>query len=150
MQINRKMLLDRFQLAEVAAAGDPEANIAPININNDPNITFRSPFEYIYARYDRRPDLQVTENACVRCNRSHTTFIRKGGVGDGVPDQVQNNTIATTDCAWNYYCFTEYCFLEVMSRGSSTGQCCCYNVPSRKSIVECHYLSTFSPTSTPQ
>ncbi|CAM9118497.1 unnamed protein product [Ectocarpus sp. 13 AM-2016] len=57
-QVNRKMLLDRFQLSEAAAAGDPEAKIAPIKINNDPNISFRSPYEYIYARYDRRPDLQ--------------------------------------------------------------------------------------------
>ena len=56
------MLLDRFQLAEAAAAGDPAANISPIKINNDPDITFRSPFEYIYARYDRRPDLQVSDN----------------------------------------------------------------------------------------
>lgn len=55
------MLLDRFQLSEAAAAGDSEAKIAPIKINNDPDITFRSPFEYIYARYDRRPDLQVSE-----------------------------------------------------------------------------------------
>lgn len=55
------MLLDRFQLSEAAAAGDAEASIAPIKINNDPDITFRSPFEYIYARYDRRPDLQVSE-----------------------------------------------------------------------------------------
>lgn len=53
------MLLDRVQLAEAASAGDPEANIAPIKINNDPNITYRSPYESIYARYDRRPDLQV-------------------------------------------------------------------------------------------
>eukprot|EP00752_Nemacystus_decipiens_P016452 g14707.t1 len=57
-QVNRSMLLDRFQLSEAATAGDPEAQIAPIKINNDPDITFRSPFEYIYARYDRRPDLQ--------------------------------------------------------------------------------------------
>ncbi|CAM9964474.1 unnamed protein product, partial [Ectocarpus fasciculatus] len=57
-QVNRKMLLDRFQLSEAASAGDPEAKIAPIKINNDPDITFRSPYEYIYARYDRRPDLQ--------------------------------------------------------------------------------------------
>ncbi|CAM9546066.1 unnamed protein product, partial [Ectocarpus sp. 8 AP-2014] len=52
------MLLDRFQLSEAAAAGDPEAKIAPIKINSDPSISFRSPYEYIYARYDRRPDLQ--------------------------------------------------------------------------------------------
>eukprot|EP00903_Cladosiphon_okamuranus_P009327 g8896.t1 len=57
-QVNRKMLLDRFQLSEAAAAGDAEAEIDPIKINNDPDITFRSPYEYIYARYDRRPDLQ--------------------------------------------------------------------------------------------
>lgn len=61
IKVDRKMLLDRFQLSEAAAAGDPEAKIAPIKINNDPDITFRSPFEYIYARYDRRPDLQVNE-----------------------------------------------------------------------------------------
>lgn len=61
VQVDRKMLLDRFQLSEAAAAGDPEAKIAPIKINNDPDITFRSPFEYIYARYDRRSDLQVRE-----------------------------------------------------------------------------------------
>lgn len=53
------MLLDRFTLAEAAAFGDPEAHIAPISINNDPGISCRSPYEYIYARYDRRPDLQV-------------------------------------------------------------------------------------------
>lgn len=58
-QVNRRVLLDRFQLAEAALAGDPEASIAPIKINNDPNITFRSPYEFIYARYDRRPELQV-------------------------------------------------------------------------------------------
>ncbi|CAM9173805.1 unnamed protein product, partial [Pylaiella littoralis] len=57
-QVNRKMLLDRFHLSEAATAGDPEANIAPIKINDDPNITYRSPYECIYARYDRRPDLQ--------------------------------------------------------------------------------------------
>lgn len=57
------MLLDRFQLAEAASSGDPEANIAPIKINNDPEITYRSPYESIYARYDRRPDLQVGEGA---------------------------------------------------------------------------------------
>ncbi|CAN0077413.1 unnamed protein product [Scytosiphon promiscuus] len=57
-QVNRRLLLDRFQLSEAAAGGDAEASIAPIKINNDPNISFRSPFECIYARYDRRPDLQ--------------------------------------------------------------------------------------------
>ncbi|CAM9560241.1 unnamed protein product, partial [Laminaria digitata] len=57
-QVDRKMLLDRFQLAEAASAGDPEAGIAPIMINNDPDITFRSPYEYIYARYDRNKNLQ--------------------------------------------------------------------------------------------
>lgn len=57
--MDRNMLLDRFQLAEAASAGDPEANIAPIMINNDPDITFRSPYEYIYARYDRKETLQV-------------------------------------------------------------------------------------------
>lgn len=66
------MLLDRFQLSEAAAAGDAEAKIAPIKINNDPTISFRSPFEYIYARYDRRPDLQVNRQDrvgifCVLC-----------------------------------------------------------------------------------
>lgn len=59
-QVDRRMLLDRFQLAEAAAAGDPEANIAPIMINNDPDITFRSPYEFIYARYDRKQSLQVS------------------------------------------------------------------------------------------
>lgn len=56
------MLLDRFQLAEAAAEGDPEASIAPIMINSDPDISHRSPYEFIYARYDRGPRLQV------RCN----------------------------------------------------------------------------------
>lgn len=64
-QVDRRMLLDRFQLAEAASAGDPEANIAPIMINNDPDITFRSPFEYIYARYDRNENLQVKAVPCV-------------------------------------------------------------------------------------
>lgn len=63
--MNRRLLLDRFQLSESAAAGDAEASIAPIKINNDPNISFRSPFEYIYARYDRRPDLQVNRSTRV-------------------------------------------------------------------------------------
>lgn len=53
------MLLDRFQLAKTAAAGDPEANILPIVINTNPEISFRTPYESIYARYDRRSDLQV-------------------------------------------------------------------------------------------
>eukprot|EP00904_Undaria_pinnatifida_P001459 jgi/Undpi1/11313/HiC_scaffold_30.g13611.m1 len=46
------------QLEKAASAGDPEAGICPIMINDDPDITFRSPYEYIYARYDRKQSLQ--------------------------------------------------------------------------------------------
>ena len=53
------MLLNEKDLEEVAKAGDPNSSIAPIEINSDPEITFRSPYEFIYARYDRRPELQV-------------------------------------------------------------------------------------------
>lgn len=53
------MLLDSEKLESVAAAGDPEANIAPITINHDPEITYRKPYEFIYAKYHRRPELQV-------------------------------------------------------------------------------------------
>ena len=59
MQVQRRLLLDEFELAKAAAAGDPEANIAPIMINDDPDISFRSPYEFIYARYDRAQNLQV-------------------------------------------------------------------------------------------
>lgn len=58
-QVRRRLLLNEFELAKAAVAGDPEANIAPIRINDDPNISFRSPYEFIYARYDRTQHLQV-------------------------------------------------------------------------------------------
>ncbi|CAM9859262.1 unnamed protein product, partial [Laminaria digitata] len=57
-QVGRRLLLDEFELAKTAVAGDAEANIGPIMINDDPRITFRSPYEFIYARYDRTQHLQ--------------------------------------------------------------------------------------------
>lgn len=56
------MLLDQLELTEAAAAGDPEASIGPIEINSDPTISWRSPYEFIYAKYDRRPALQVRKH----------------------------------------------------------------------------------------
>ena len=64
------MLLDRSQLEKAASAGDPEAGICPIMINDDPDITFRSPYEYIYARYDRKQSLQVSTQPSVSMTRA--------------------------------------------------------------------------------
>lgn len=61
VQVKCKMLLDKDRLSEAAAAGDPKASIAPIEVNNDPEISFRSPFEYIYTRYDQRPETQASD-----------------------------------------------------------------------------------------
>lgn len=58
-QVHRRLLLNESELAKTAAAGDAEASIAPISINDDPDISFRSPYEFIYARYDRSRHLQV-------------------------------------------------------------------------------------------
>lgn len=59
LQVNRKLLLDRDQLERAAQAGDPEATIAPLRINDDSSLSLLSPYEYIYARYDKSPKLQV-------------------------------------------------------------------------------------------
>ncbi|CAM9527235.1 unnamed protein product, partial [Discosporangium mesarthrocarpum] len=54
-QVDRKILLDRSEVEKAATAGNPEAGIMPIEINNDTGITSMSPYEFIYAKYDRDP-----------------------------------------------------------------------------------------------
>ena len=47
------MKLDPYVIKEMLERGDPEANIAPVFIENMPNITPLSPFELIYSKYSR-------------------------------------------------------------------------------------------------
>lgn len=50
-QLEFKMLLDEKNLEEAAKKGNPEMNIAPIDILHDPEETFLRPYEMIYAKY---------------------------------------------------------------------------------------------------
>ena len=47
------LLLDRDELKKVAEAGDPEKNIAPIKIRYDHHESNLTPYESIYAPYER-------------------------------------------------------------------------------------------------
>lgn len=63
-QVNRKVLLDQDRLNASAKGGDLDALIAPVKINVDRDVSFRSPYEYIYSRYNRRECLQVRKTDC--------------------------------------------------------------------------------------
>lgn len=56
--IDYRMLLDKNQVREALERGDAEKGIAPINIAHDPEVTEFLPFEYIYAKYSVKPELQ--------------------------------------------------------------------------------------------
>ncbi len=52
-----KLLLDKDRLENEAKAGNKEKNIAPIDILHDPEESFLTPYEMIYAKYrDELPE----------------------------------------------------------------------------------------------
>ena len=59
--IKRKfsMMLDPKILQEQCKKGFPDAGIAPIDINDDPQYSPISPYDYIYGRYTEKVDTQL-------------------------------------------------------------------------------------------
>jgi hypothetical protein len=52
-RINMPMLLDSQEIQSALAAGDAEKGIAPIVINDIPDVTSYKPYQYIYGKYSR-------------------------------------------------------------------------------------------------
>jgi len=48
--IDYKMLLDETTLEEHAKRGDPETGIPPIEIGHQPDVTKRTPYQFIYGK----------------------------------------------------------------------------------------------------
>ena len=53
---NLKMLADEAVLERMARAGDPEHNIAPIDIAHMPSVIQYRPYQYVYLKYSQRVD----------------------------------------------------------------------------------------------